>query len=278
MKTRVIIQDDGRVVMTDAWANSAVRMEPCRGVNPDEPTLGLLTYGRLFGEEPPISGETGAGAFYVHGCAFRCHHCYQPEFFSEHPPLRVTVTELVQAMLAFEAEGCASILWVASHGAEHALEASRRARRNGLRIPIFLKTSGVMAMPLLRAWHGVANGYVPDLKAFSEQSARDQGLPPTYVNAALKTAEEWSRLGGRVIARYLWRSNDAHFESDWKSVLERAQAHGWELSLLTEFWDVAQERLRSMPTELRLQCEAHARQKGVPLWTQTTTASGLGAA
>lgn len=276
MKARVIIEEDGRVVMTDAWAKTSVRLEPCD--RESEPALGLLTYGRLLGEEPPISGVRGAGAFYVHGCALRCRHCYQPEFFADQPKMRVDLNELVRAMLAFEAEGCTSILWVASHGAEQALEASRRARGAGLRIPMFLKTSGVMPLALLRQWRDVADGYVPDVKALSEGSAKAQGLPPQVVAAALASAETWGRLGGRVIVRYLWRPYDSFFESDWTSLMNKARAMGWELSLLTEFWNVESGRLMSMPAELRVRCEAEARDAGVALWTQTCTDSKLGAA
>src|SRR4051812_9820644 len=93
-KSHVVIRPDGSIVATDLWADYNLLAKPDSSLFPvrlkqseeqvsDANPIGIVDYGVLLGEEPAVSGSTGAGAIYIHGCHVRCKTCYQPEFFSK---------------------------------------------------------------------------------------------------------------------------------------------------------------------------------------------------
>ena len=84
------INSDGRVILTDAWSGSLGLSESVSFLEPglfetsqtQKFPIGIVDVGRLYGEEAEIAFPHGTGAIYFHGCALKCSHCYQPEFFA----------------------------------------------------------------------------------------------------------------------------------------------------------------------------------------------------
>jgi putative pyruvate formate lyase activating enzyme len=126
-----------------------------------------------FGEEPPLTGERGAGTVFFSGCALRCLYCQNHQISQEGLGEEVSAAELADLFLELQQQGCHNLDLVSPTPHWPAiLEALVLAIPRGLRLPIIYNTHGYVSTELLRCLEGIVDIYLPDMKYGSDESAR----------------------------------------------------------------------------------------------------------
>lgn len=120
---------------------------------------------RHFGEEPPLTGEGGSGALFFSGCTLRCGYCQNRQLSRSETGEAVSPEELAELCLRLQAEGAENINLVSGTPFIPSIEwAVRRARREGLRIPVVWNSSGYETLEAVRRLSGFVDIFLPDLK------------------------------------------------------------------------------------------------------------------
>lgn len=239
------------------------RLAGARGVCGETATMRAARAALHLWEEPPISGtaadeelspterDAGSGTIFFSGCPLRCVYCQNHEVSQEGAGVALSVDDLARTMLALEAEGALNVnLVTALHFAPSVARAVRRAREQGLSIPIVANTSGYERAELVRALAGVVDVWLTDFKYASPElaarlsSARDY---PGIADEALRTMMDVTAArGGRteddaghltrgVVIRHLMLPGET---SDTFAVLERVRAivgDEADLSLMNQY-------------------------------------------
>ena len=121
-----------------------------------------------FGEEPFLSGTSGAGNVFFGNCNLRCVYCQNwqiSQSYAAQLPNTVTVERLAEMMLALQSRGCHNIGFVSpTHYAPQMAKAVLLAARAGLTLPIVYNTNCYDSVEVLRLLEGVVDVYLPDLK------------------------------------------------------------------------------------------------------------------
>ena len=159
-------------------------------------------------EEPYLSGSRGSGAIFFCGCNLSCLFCQNHEISHGAVGEAAGPERLAGLMLALEAEGAHNINLVTPAPHVPALiPALRRARREGLKIPIVYNTNAYEKVVTLRALEGLVEIYLPDLKYASSAVALRYSDAEDYPEAAFPALLEMKRqvgdlrLDGEGIAR-----------------------------------------------------------------------------
>jgi putative pyruvate formate lyase activating enzyme len=126
-----------------------------------------------FGEEPPLTGEKGAGTVFFTGCALRCVFCQNFQISQEGLGEEVSPAALAEVFLDLQRRGCHNLDLVSPTPHWPAiLEALELAIPQGLRLPIVYNTHGYVSLELLQCLEGIVDIYLPDMKYGIDESAR----------------------------------------------------------------------------------------------------------
>ena len=152
----------------------------------------------LYYEEPCISGRQGSGAVFFDGCNMGCVFCQNHTISggssASRPAWGLTAEDLVQIFRDLQTQGGANInLVTPSHVVPFLIPALKKARQNGLSIPVVYNTASYEKAEALRALDGLVDIYLPDLKFYSgELSARYAGTED-YFRFAAEAIDEMVR-------------------------------------------------------------------------------------
>jgi putative pyruvate formate lyase activating enzyme len=117
------------------------------------------------GEEPPISGERGAGTIFLASCNLRCRFCQNHQISHAATGREEKAAGLMETMLRLQEAGCHNIEPVTpTPHAAALLEAWLLARRNGLTVPLVYNCGGYEPPEVLRLLEGMVDVYLPDFK------------------------------------------------------------------------------------------------------------------
>lgn len=123
-------------------------------------------------EEPCISGERGAGTVFFSCCSLRCVFCQNAEISGAGGGLDVTEERLAEIFMERQACGAETLdLVTPTHYAPQILAALRRARANGLSLPVVWNSGGYEMTETIRAVAKDVDVFLPDLKYIDEESA-----------------------------------------------------------------------------------------------------------
>lgn len=276
----ISVRSDGSLVVTDLWADLGLNAIGARvspkleqhSVSALHP-IGIVDYGILLGEEPPIHGESreGCGAIYVHGCAVRCSTCYQPEFFSREAKFYTNTESLSQLMLDFQAAQVHSILFVIDGYKENIHSAIKMAKRNGLRLPVVYKYSGLLSIEHLNLLQNDVDIFVPDVKAISDELAAIHGLPKNYRKICLDGVRELIRSGKQVIIRHLLIPHFGFIREELSKLFHEIPmtSSNVSLSLLTQYQDPRNGAITSVGRDVISFAKDLAGMFGCKLYIQT---------
>lgn len=138
-----------------------------------------------FGEEPPLTGEGGAGTIFFSRCNLRCVYCQNHQISQAGIGSLVAPEALAQKILELQVQGCCSIEPVSpSHHLPGLLEALAIAADRGMDLPVVYNTNGYETAETLDILDGIADVYLPDLKYASEEEAVKYSDAPNYVETA----------------------------------------------------------------------------------------------
>ena len=153
-----------------------------------------------FWEEPPISGTRGSGAIFFCGCNLDCLFCQNHEINHASVGREWSTDELAALMLHLQAEGAHNInLVTPTPHIETIIPAVRRAREQGLQIPIVYNTNGYETIETLHRLEGVVDIYLPDLKYASALPARKYSGAEDYFRFAGPAVVEMHRQCGELV-------------------------------------------------------------------------------
>lgn len=153
-----------------------------------------------FWEEPPISGTRGSGAIFFCGCNLDCLFCQNHEINHASIGREWSADELAALMLHLQAEGAHNInLVTPTPHIETIIPAVRRAREQGLQIPIVYNTNGYETIETLHRLEGVVDIYLPDLKYASALPARKYSGAEDYFRYAGPAVVEMHRQCGDLV-------------------------------------------------------------------------------
>ncbi len=144
-----------------------------------------------FFEEPCISGTNGSGAVFFTGCNMNCQFCQNYEISQIGCGRSVTSQELANEFLKLQKRGAHNINLVT--GCIYVpliVESLKLAKTKGLVIPIVYNSSGYEKTETLQMLEGYVDVYLPDLKYYYDDLAKDLSGILNYFEVATKAIKE----------------------------------------------------------------------------------------
>lgn len=166
------------------------------------------------GEEAPLVGATGSGTVFFARCNLACtfcqnHHISRPASRPAGPDaqgappgiLPATPGQLAAVFLNLQRQGACNINLVSpSHVAPQIMEALAVAAPAGLSLPLVWNSGGYDALPTLRAFDGVVDIYMPDVKFDDADTAARWCGARDYPERAREAVAEMHRQVGDLAA------------------------------------------------------------------------------
>ncbi|MDO4619844.1 MAG: radical SAM protein [Lachnospiraceae bacterium] len=159
-------------------------------------------------EEPCISGKEGSGTVFFAGCPLGCVFCQNHEIApgigafkdygrkkseegEKNDDLRVlTEEELAAVFLSLQEQRANNInLVTPTHYVPQIIEAVRKAREQGLHIPVLYNTGSYETTDTVDKLDGIVDIYLPDLKFYDPEVARRYAQAPDYFETASRAID-----------------------------------------------------------------------------------------
>ena len=170
------------------------RMTGKKGACHVQKTMKVARAALHFWEEPCISGKEGSGTVFFSGCPLGCVYCQNREISTGEKGKEVSVEELVQIFLNLQKQGANNInLVTAGHFLPDVAETIRRAKEQGLYIPVVYNSSGYEKAETLRLLEGLVDIYLPDMKYMESETARKYSHAEDYTKRAKEAIAEMVR-------------------------------------------------------------------------------------
>ena len=157
-------------------------------------TLRVARAALHFWEEPCISGEEGSGAVFFSGCNLRCVFCQNYHIARAEQGKEITVERLSEIFLELQTQKANNInLVTATHYVPQVVLALRRAKEQGLHIPVVYNCGGYESVETLKMLEGLVDIYLPDFKYIDGERAKRYSHAENYPLIAKDALEEMVR-------------------------------------------------------------------------------------
>ena len=151
-------------------------------------------------EEPCISGENGSGAVFFTGCTLRCVFCQNHEIAAGKRGQKIDESHLAEIFLKLQQQKANNInLVTPTQYVLPIIAAVKKAKAQGLKIPVVYNTSGYERVETLRALEGLVDIYLPDMKYSDAALAGKLSGAPDYPEVAKSAIAEMVRQCGKVV-------------------------------------------------------------------------------
>lgn len=151
--------------------------------------VGLHNY-----EEPIISGKNGSGTIFFSGCNLKCVFCQNYEISHGKKGIDVSIDTLKDLMLYLQSIGAENInLVTPSLYVKSIASALRRAKVDGLDIPVVYNTSSYETVETLKILDGLVDVYLPDFKYSDDDLAMRLSNAKNYSVVAFDAISEMKR-------------------------------------------------------------------------------------
>ncbi len=151
-------------------------------------------------EEPCISGEEGSGTVFFSGCTLRCVYCQNQKIARGEVGKKVSIPRLAEIFLELQAQGANNInLVTAGHFLPSVIKALKKAKAQGLSIPIVYNTGGYEKADMLHKLHGLVDIWLPDYKYRSEELSKRYSHAPDYPRRAKEAIQEMAEQAGKAV-------------------------------------------------------------------------------
>ncbi len=150
-----------------------------------------------FWEEPCISGNTGSGTVFFTGCPLKCVFCQNQSIAEGAVGKNITIDRLSDIFLELQDKGACNInLVTPTHFIPQIIEALKKAKGTGLKIPIVYNTGGYEKAETIKSLDGLIDIYLPDLKYYSGRlSAKYSNAHDYFIFASQAIAEMYRQVG-----------------------------------------------------------------------------------
>ncbi|ENZ00615.1 hypothetical protein HMPREF1092_02267 [Clostridium thermobutyricum] len=151
-----------------------------------------------FWEEPPISLETGSGTVFFSNCNLKCVFCQNYEISQEHKGIEITTDRLSEIFLELQDKGANNInLVTPTHYVPKIIEAIKKAKANGLTLPILYNTNGYDSLETIKMLNGLIDVYLPDFKYFDDKYAIKYSNAKGYKDNVIEILKEMFKQVGK---------------------------------------------------------------------------------
>lgn len=145
-------------------------------------------------EEPCISGEEGSGTVFFSGCTLRCVYCQNYDIARAVTGKEITKERLAEIFLELQAKRANNInLVTPTHYTEAIIWAVKKAREEGLHLPIVYNCSGYESVETLRRLDGIVDVYLTDFKYMDSKIAEKYSKAADYPEIAKLALQEMVR-------------------------------------------------------------------------------------
>ena len=151
-------------------------------------------------EEPCISGEEGSGAVFFSGCTLRCVFCQNRNIAAAQTGKIISIDRLADIFLELQEKGANNInLVTPTHFVVQIAQAIKKARRNGLIIPIVYNTGSYENIETLKLLDGLIDIYLPDMKYMDSSLSLKYSNAKDYFDVASKALDEMFKQVGKPV-------------------------------------------------------------------------------
>lgn len=150
-----------------------------------------------FWEEPIISGINGSGTVFFSGCNLKCVFCQNYSISHNNFGKKISIERLSEIFLELQQQGANNInLVTPTHFVPPIIEAIKKAKKNGLNIPIVYNSSGYESIETIKLLKGYIDIYLPDFKYFDNKYALKYSKCNNYLEAVTTSLEEMIKQVG----------------------------------------------------------------------------------
>jgi putative pyruvate formate lyase activating enzyme len=154
-----------------------------------------------YGEEPPVSGQCGAGTIFFSSCNLRCIYCQNYQISHRLMGRSVDPSELSRAMLELQENRCHNIELVSpTPHIPCVLKALSLACADGLHIPLVYNCGGYDNPDVIEMLDGIVDIYLPDFKYGTDEDSFIFSGVTDYVSYTLGSIKEMVRQVGDSLA------------------------------------------------------------------------------
>jgi putative pyruvate formate lyase activating enzyme len=162
----------------------------------DIPKVALVS--KHFWEEPCISGTNGSGTVFFSGCNLSCIFCQNYEISANQFGKEISVERLAEIFIEQQERGVHNVNLVSpTPYVPMIIEAIKKARENGFKLPIVYNTNGYDSVETIKMLNGYVDIYLPDLKYFDDDIAIKYSKAPNYFEVATKAIIEMEKQVGK---------------------------------------------------------------------------------
>jgi putative pyruvate formate lyase activating enzyme len=169
----------------------------------------IAWYGKHFGEEPPLVGNSsssavgkrryGAGTIFFSDCNLRCVFCQNYQISQEKLGKEYSTRELADIMLGLQDEGAVNIdLVTPTIWWRPIKESILLVRESGLVIPVVWNSNAYETLHIIREMNGLVDIYLPDFKYADDNLASRYSHAPGYSKLAYEAIKEMFRQVGKL--------------------------------------------------------------------------------
>lgn len=152
-----------------------------------------------FWEEPCISGERGSGTVFFSGCPLRCVYCQNYQIAGTEVGMEIGEERLKEIFLELQEKGAHNInLVTPTHYTPEIIRAIRKAKEQGLGLPIVYNCSGYEKVETLKMLKGIVNVYLTDFKYMEREAAVRYSKAPDYPEIARAALKEMMNQTGEA--------------------------------------------------------------------------------
>jgi putative pyruvate formate lyase activating enzyme len=154
------------------------------------------------GEEPPLTGKTGAGGVFFSGCSMKCVYCQNFRFSQEGFGRNITVEELSEIYMKIQNEKKAVNLDLvtATPYLPFIVDALILAIKKGFNLPIVWNTSSYEKSEIIEMLGNFVDIYLPDIRYTSNIIAKKFSFISNYWDTCKKALKEmYNQVGDDYI-------------------------------------------------------------------------------
>ncbi|MBQ5991235.1 MAG: radical SAM protein [Clostridia bacterium] len=153
-----------------------------------------------FDEEPCISGTRGSGTIFFSGCNLKCIFCQNYVLTDGTHGEIFSVSRLAEMMLKLQDLGAHNVNLVTPTPHRDAIvDALKAAKQDGLTIPVVYNTGSYETVETVRAFEGLVDIFLPDLKYRDPRLSLRFSHASDYFDVAIEAIAEMFRQVGPMV-------------------------------------------------------------------------------
>jgi len=142
-------------------------------------------------EEPCISFKKGSGTIFFAGCNLHCVYCQNKKISDGSSGIEIPEDRFYDILFELKNKGAENInLVTAGHFISHIIPLIKKAKQNGLDIPVVYNTSSYEKKCAIKKLEGIADIYLPDLKYISSSISEKYSSCSDYFKIASEAIDE----------------------------------------------------------------------------------------